>query len=172
MEHRWGFRQSTDLMVRFAAGPSAVGRGAVGTARIVNVSVSGAFLETSAGLRVLSLLYLEPLTAQRGAVPAQIAASVIRRTESGAGVEWAFSGEQHFNVSALLAVLAGHAFPEPAGRYAPSLAGMPRRGMAANATAAASMTYQAGARIEPPARLLNQFKMAGANPPKIVKGPL
>jgi hypothetical protein len=32
--------------------------------------------------------------------------------------------------------------------------------------------FAAGASIEPPGRLLNQVRMAGANPPKIVKGPL
>jgi len=160
------------LIVRFAVGPPAVGRSAVGTGRVVNVSVSGGFLETNVGLRLLSLVYLEPLTAQQDPIPTPIAASVIRRTEAGAGIEWAFSTDQPFNVSALLGLLTGHASVGRAGTVVPSFAGLPRNGMAASAMAAASRRYQAGANIDPPGRLLNQVRMAGANPPNIVKAPL
>ncbi len=104
MEHRWGFRQSTDLTVRLVTSPAAVATG-----RITNVSCSGAFLETAAGLRVLSLIYLEPVTAHRfPSRTQQIAASVVRRTREGVGLEWAFSTEQNLSVSALLNILSGH----------------------------------------------------------------
>jgi hypothetical protein len=50
MEHRWGGREATDVAVRFFAFPSQIGSG-----RVVNISVSGAFLETALMPRRMSL---------------------------------------------------------------------------------------------------------------------
>jgi hypothetical protein len=55
MEHRWGHRKSTNVAVRFVAMPATIGTG-----RVINVSLTGAFLETQVPLRLLSLVYLEP----------------------------------------------------------------------------------------------------------------
>lgn len=84
MEHRWGRRQAMDVPVRFVALPTTVGTG-----RVLNMSVTGAYLETAVALRRLSVLYLEPT-----AVPAsggrvrRIAASVVRHDARGVGLEW------------------------------------------------------------------------------------
>ncbi len=84
MEHRWGQRQSTDVMVRFVNLPATIGMG-----RLLNISVTGAYMETPLRLRRLSLVYLEP------AAPSsslrrfrRIAASVVRLDETGVGLEW------------------------------------------------------------------------------------
>jgi hypothetical protein len=81
MEHRWGRRQATDIDVHFWAPATS------GTGRILNVSSTGAYLETSVKLRVCSLVHLEPAdTAPPGA--ARTAAIVVRRTPAGVGLEW------------------------------------------------------------------------------------
>jgi hypothetical protein len=120
MEHRWGFRQSSDLLVRLLAGQTVVGTG-----RLLNVSVGGAFLETTAPLGKSSVIELEPVGVQRGS-PANrpVGAAVVRRTSKGVGVEWAFAGHEVFNVAALLAVLAGHGRRDTGARTA--AAGRPR----------------------------------------------
>ena len=47
-----------------------------------------------------------------------------------------------------------------------------KAGMAINATAAASMTYHAGAYSDPPARWVAHVRSMGAKPPNTVKAPL
>ena len=47
-----------------------------------------------------------------------------------------------------------------------------RKGIAIMLIAAASITYHAGANKDPPDRCVNQVRIVGANPPKIVKAPL
>jgi hypothetical protein len=84
MEHRWGCREVTDVAVRFLALPKTIGSG-----RVLNISVTGAFMETALDLRVMSLIYLEPTVW----VPTEgrtkrIAASVVRKSSTGAGLEW------------------------------------------------------------------------------------
>jgi hypothetical protein len=82
MEHRWGRRLETDFEVWFVSLPTTRGCG-----RLLNVSCSGAWLETSVPLRLHSLLYLEYLD---DLAPAEVQpwASVVRRTADGAGLEW------------------------------------------------------------------------------------
>ncbi len=58
MEHRWGRRQPINLMVRFFAMSGITGAG-----RLLNISSTGALLATTATLRPLSLVYLEPAAA-------------------------------------------------------------------------------------------------------------
>jgi hypothetical protein len=87
MEHRWGRRYDTDVAVRFVALPGTIGSG-----RVTNVSLSGAFMETRAKLRLLTVIYLEGLDSptERGkpGVPRRLAATVVRRCSAGVGLEW------------------------------------------------------------------------------------
>jgi hypothetical protein len=84
MEHRWGHRKSTDVAVRFVASPATIGTG-----RVVNVSLTGAFMETDVPLRLLSLVYLEPFGPMTDdGLMSRLVASVVRQTPSGVGLEW------------------------------------------------------------------------------------
>jgi hypothetical protein len=84
MEHRWGHRKSTDVAVRFVALPATIGTG-----RVINVSMTGAFMETRVQLRLLSLVYLEPFAAVGDdELMSRLVASVVRQTPFGVGLEW------------------------------------------------------------------------------------
>ena len=87
MEHRWGRRYDTDVSVRFVALPGPIGSGTV-----TNISLSGAFMETSAKLRLLTVLYIEGLESDRGrdkaGVAKRLTATVVRRCSAGVGLEW------------------------------------------------------------------------------------
>jgi hypothetical protein len=84
MDHRWGRRQPTDIAVRFVAKP-----GTTETGRVLNISLTGAYLETQVPLRLLSVVYLEPATPTADAGGSGgIAASVVRRDALGVGLEW------------------------------------------------------------------------------------
>jgi hypothetical protein len=84
MEHRWGSRKSTDVEVRFAAMPATMGTG-----RVVNISLTGAFMETQVQLRLLSLIYLQPFgPVSDGDQKNRLVASVVRQTPLGVGLEW------------------------------------------------------------------------------------
>jgi hypothetical protein len=84
MEHRWGQRRSTNVSVRFITMPSTTGTG-----RLVNISPTGAFMETNLNLRLLSLVYLE-LAEQptSSGLSGRLAATVVRRDPTGVGLEW------------------------------------------------------------------------------------
>jgi hypothetical protein len=82
MEHRWGQRQKTNVHVFFFAVPKTSGNG-----RLLNMSCSGAWLETAADLRVYTLLYIQPL--EDGEPTGSLtSANVVRRTTRGVGLEW------------------------------------------------------------------------------------
>jgi hypothetical protein len=84
MEHRCGRRFSTDVPVSMIALPSTIGAG-----RILNMSSTGAFIDTRLILPVLTLVYLEEPRALRRARPSErYAACVVRQCVSGVGVEW------------------------------------------------------------------------------------
>jgi hypothetical protein len=84
MEHRWGSRKAIDVPVRFIALPATIGSG-----RLVNVSMTGAFLETRAELRPMALLYVEMIHLPKEAGRRnRLSASVVRRTAAGVGIEW------------------------------------------------------------------------------------
>jgi hypothetical protein len=103
MDHRWGRRQPTDLAVRFVAKA-----GVSGTGRVLNISLTGAYLETRVALRLLSLVYLEPDSSVSGDAPRGCtAASVVRRDALGVGLEWCDFSTTATNLSARLAVLTG-----------------------------------------------------------------
>ncbi len=85
MEHRYGVRylSAIDVYVRSHSGRVAA-RG-----RLMDVSISGAFVATSLSITPLSSITLEVVslvTSARRWKP--IEAQVIRRTESGLGIEW------------------------------------------------------------------------------------
>ena len=87
MEHRWGRRYDTDVAVRFVVMP-----GTIGTGRVTNISLTGAFMETRCQLRLLSLVYIEGLESSKDrgeeAAPERLAATVVRRCSAGVGLEW------------------------------------------------------------------------------------
>jgi len=85
MEHRYGvrYRSAIDVYVRYQSGRGAA-RG-----RLLDVSISGAFISTSLCIAPLSSITIEVLSvisAARRFKP--IEAQVIRRTERGLGIEW------------------------------------------------------------------------------------
>ena len=84
MEHHRGQRHSTDVTVRIFTRPYTIGVG-----RVLDVSATGAFLETRLVLRPLALLYLEPMNRQpAGGARERIAATVVRCTPTGVGLAW------------------------------------------------------------------------------------
>jgi len=84
MEHHRGQRHSTDVTVQFFTRPDTIGVG-----RVLNVSATGAFMETRLPLRPLALLYLEPtIPLPAVGTSERIAATVVRCTPTGVGLEW------------------------------------------------------------------------------------
>jgi hypothetical protein len=100
MEHRWGQRQSTDVTVRVA------GSAMTGIARIANVSLTGAYLETGVPLRLHSLVNLQPSApnhAHNG--HNRVAAHVVRQDGPGVGLKWCRALTMHAHIDALLDML-------------------------------------------------------------------
>ena len=84
MEHRWGERFAVDLAVRVAGRAYNVRRG-----RLVDLSVSGAYINMSPDLRLVSRVRIAIALPQRLAHPTpMIAAFVARKAKAGVGVEW------------------------------------------------------------------------------------
>jgi hypothetical protein len=103
MEHRWGRRQPTSLVVHLFAK-----LGTIGTGRVLNVSSTGAYLETRVPLRLHSLLYLEPAPSVSVAGNiGRVAASVVRRDALGVGLEWCEHTTARSGVNARLLILSG-----------------------------------------------------------------
>ena len=104
MEHRWGRRQPTDIPVCVIGKPFT----ATGAGRVLNVSLTGAYLETTVPLRLHALLYLQPdASASAAAGDRRIAASVVRRDASGVGLEWCGSAFPTPSVEARIGILRG-----------------------------------------------------------------
>ena len=85
MEHRYGIRylSATDVLVRRHSERHAA------KGRLLDVSISGAFVATSVRIAPLTSITVEVLsviTSARRLKP--IEAQVIRRTDSGLGIEW------------------------------------------------------------------------------------
>jgi hypothetical protein len=122
MERLRGQRRSTNVTVQFFTRPATIGIG-----RVLNISATGAFMETQLPLQPLSLLYLQPT----GQLPpdgarGRIAATVVRCTENGVGLEWCEFGAETTSVFARLITGANdladeHQLPLPAMPYAPPL---------------------------------------------------
>jgi hypothetical protein len=84
MEHRCGQRIPTDVPVSLVARPAALGFG-----RILNVSATGAYIQTNLKLRLLTLVHLEALDSPFAAgLTRRVAAYVVRHCVSGIAVEW------------------------------------------------------------------------------------
>jgi|ERR1700722_2401092 PilZ domain len=85
MEHRYGVRyfSAIDVYVRSHSGRLAA-RG-----RLLDVSISGAFISTALPIAPLASITLEVLSVvESGRRWKPIEAQVIRRTDSGIGIEW------------------------------------------------------------------------------------
>jgi hypothetical protein len=102
MDHRWGQRRATNIAVHVIATS-----GSTGAARVVNVSLTGAYAETSVLLRLNSLVYLAPSLADNS-VPGskRIAANVVRHDAPGVGLEWCERLTTGAQIDLLLAMLA------------------------------------------------------------------
>jgi hypothetical protein len=115
MERHRGERHSTDVMVKFFTRPGTVGIG-----RVLNVSATGAFMETERPLRLLSLLYLEPTDSRStDSTRERIAATVVRCSATGVGLEWCEFGAEATSAYARLATGSSdladpHQWPLPA----------------------------------------------------------
>ena len=83
MEHRFGQRFRCGTSVRVIGGSGETGRG-----RLVNVSLSGAYLETELNLPLLGSIVITRDAAGAGAGDIELLASVVRKDSRGAGVEW------------------------------------------------------------------------------------
>jgi len=84
MEHRCGCRIPTDIAVLLLGSPATIGAG-----RVVDVSMTGAFVETKLNLALLSPVSLEatgPIAVDRAS--ARLDAYVVRHGPGGVGLEW------------------------------------------------------------------------------------
>lgn len=81
MEHRFGRRFRCGTTVRLSAGDGVTGRG-----RLTDVSLSGAYLETSLPLPLFATV--EVCSDAGRDAPVELVASVVRRDARGVGVEW------------------------------------------------------------------------------------
>jgi hypothetical protein len=102
MDHRWGQRQASNVAVHIVATS-----GRTASARVVNVSLTGAYLETSVRLRLRSLVYLAPVLPDNFAQGGKrVAAIVVRHDGLGVGVEWSEALAKGVHIDLLLAMLA------------------------------------------------------------------
>jgi hypothetical protein len=103
MEHRWGRREKTNLEVQFFTGPGTIGIG-----RLVNMSSTGAFMETTVPLRTLCIVNLGPVGLPVGESRGGcMAASVVRQSARGVGLEWCEAGASSKSVDSRLKALGG-----------------------------------------------------------------
>jgi hypothetical protein len=80
MEHRWGQRRKVDVTVRVGPDPRSLH-----IARLISVSVSGAFLWTGLPLASSHTIYIG---AGDERLSGLIEGRVVRSTDHGIGVEW------------------------------------------------------------------------------------
>jgi PilZ domain-containing protein len=102
MDHRWGQRQATNVVVHVVATS-----GRAGAARVLNISLTGAYLETSVLLRLHSRVHLVPISPDNSAGGSnRIAANVVRHDALGVGLEWCEALTKGVQIDSLLAMLA------------------------------------------------------------------
>ena len=82
MEHRWGRRIACGTPVRLTTAGALIDH-----CRLRDVSMSGAFIETTLELPMLARISLTVLRAEPQA-ECEISASVVRLARDGVGVEW------------------------------------------------------------------------------------
>jgi len=91
MEHRWGQREAVSIPVRLRWRQ----RYGAATGEITNISASGAWIQTNAGLPPLALLEVDmPAAGGRRAITAY----VVRKDSGGYGIEWRESLQQRSNL--------------------------------------------------------------------------
>jgi hypothetical protein len=101
MDHRWGKRQSTNVEVHVFAPSGRTGKG-----RVINVSLTGAYLETGVPLCPHSLVYLRSPSQEIAASDAiHIAANVVRYGAHGFGLQWCEALTKGAQIDELLALL-------------------------------------------------------------------
>lgn len=102
MEHRWGQRINLDLGARLKCLPASLGFG-----RLRDVSLSGAFLETSLELQVCSRVdvTIEWVASNGWRVREVLQGHVVRVDHDGVGIEWTELAPP--GVCALLTDMAG-----------------------------------------------------------------
>jgi hypothetical protein len=83
MEHRWGHRRPCRARVGVCAGA-----GLSGAARVRDVSVSGAFLETALPLSLFSQITVAVLQEDDAKHQLEFTAAVVRTAPDGVGIEW------------------------------------------------------------------------------------
>jgi hypothetical protein len=84
MEHRWGQRVVTKVLVRVKGGPYGCAPG-----RLLNVSVSGALIETTLELPPATRIMIETATVIAGLESTcELRAGVVRAGSGVIGVEW------------------------------------------------------------------------------------
>jgi hypothetical protein len=105
MEHRWGWRLRVDLNAR--VGDAS---GLTNLARLRDVSVSGAFIETAAPVPAFGAIDVQFRT-HRGNDSRWLEAHVVRTTPEGVAVEWAEFAPRE--ISRLMETYPGSARPEP-----------------------------------------------------------
>jgi hypothetical protein len=87
MEHRWGRRRPCRARVSLSASGGVSGIG-----RLRDVSMSGAFLETAVPLPVYAQLAIAVLRDDGSTHALEFPAVVVRRDDSGVGIEWCDPG--------------------------------------------------------------------------------
>lgn len=83
MEHRWGNRRRCRARACISAGVGIAGRG-----RLRNISMSGAFLETSLPLPLYSQVAVAMLREDDSKHLVEFMATVVRTEPGGVGIEW------------------------------------------------------------------------------------
>jgi hypothetical protein len=83
MEHRWGQRKPCRARVCASAGA-----GVAGSARLRDVSISGAFLETALPLPLFAQIAVAILSHDGATHAVEFTASVVRAERGGVGIEW------------------------------------------------------------------------------------
>jgi len=83
MEHRWGWRRPCRARVSVSTGAGASGLG-----QLKNLSMSGAFLETTVPLPLYAQLTIVVLRKDGGTHRLEFAGVVVRREANGVGIEW------------------------------------------------------------------------------------
>jgi PilZ domain-containing protein len=103
VEHRWGQRKSINASVQLRTQGGIVALG-----RLLNASLSGAFVQTPLRVPPLSrVLLIIPVESSH--VTAQVEGLIVRHTDSGMGLEWSeFAGEK------IVALLERRALAHPA----------------------------------------------------------
>lgn len=111
MEHRWGNRRDINRTVHIETRAGVASRG-----RITNVSISGAFVRTALPAPLFSHIRLQFTGMVHGKrAPISVEGQVVRKDESGFGVEWS---EFAADAVRALVLVPPYRSTEPAGAHA------------------------------------------------------